>query len=513
MAVPAASPFLYPGSTTQDHSLGIISLKRDLQVAILLQAPNPSNPTDQITNTRFGSFPHSTLLNRPWGSQVVASKVETADSRRGRKRKRGKDGEKDDKDVIEAPAVTIAPAFEAASSGFAHVLSPTPELWTLSLPHRTQVVYTPDYSFILQRLRVRPGDTIIEAGAGSGSFTHAAARAVFNGVSSSPRAATGNGDFNHSTSRKGSRKVGNVCSFEYHEPRHQQLQAEIASHGLASVVTVTHRDVYDGGFTLDDGTSPNASAIFLDLPAPWTALKHLSREPSLPGLPSPLNPRRTVRICTFSPCIEQVEQSITTMRQLGWCDITMYEMQQRRIDVRRDLTSLQYEGLRGVNATAANVGEAVARLRELNEKSRHYHGESSDLTDVQASEKHGRFGKSRAANDRGAESRRSRLDRIKEEDKERKVWRDGRMMSRCEPEIKTHTSFLVFAILPRSWSEGDEERCRQKWAGKKAPGDKPTSQEGGKGKAAGDSKGKMNGDQGEEQSTADVVDASMTEAE
>ncbi|KAI2474645.1 tRNA methyltransferase complex GCD14 protein [Pyrenophora tritici-repentis] len=29
------------------------------------------------------------------------------------------------------------------------------------------VVYTPDYSYILQRLRVRPGDHIIEAGAGT----------------------------------------------------------------------------------------------------------------------------------------------------------------------------------------------------------------------------------------------------------------------------------------------------------------------------------------------------------
>ena len=51
----------------------------------------------------------------------------------------------------------------------------------MALPHRTQVVYTPDYSYILQRLKVRPGSRIIEAGAGSGSFTHASARAVFSG--------------------------------------------------------------------------------------------------------------------------------------------------------------------------------------------------------------------------------------------------------------------------------------------------------------------------------------------
>ena len=49
-----------------------------------------------------------------------------------------------------------------------HILQPTPESWTYSLDHRTQVVYTPDYSYVLQRMNVKPGDTLIEAGAGSG---------------------------------------------------------------------------------------------------------------------------------------------------------------------------------------------------------------------------------------------------------------------------------------------------------------------------------------------------------
>ncbi|RXG61073.1 hypothetical protein Avbf_18213, partial [Armadillidium vulgare] len=31
--------------------------------------------------------------------------------------------------------------------GYAYVLYPTPELWTLTLPHRTQILYTPDISF------------------------------------------------------------------------------------------------------------------------------------------------------------------------------------------------------------------------------------------------------------------------------------------------------------------------------------------------------------------------------
>ena len=37
-------------------------------------------------------------------------------------------------------------------------------------------------------------------------------------------------------------------------------------------------------------------------------------------------------------------------------------------------------------------------------------------------------------------------------------------MHRSEPELKTHTSYLVFAVLPRAWSEEDEEIARANWA-------------------------------------------------
>jgi tRNA (adenine57-N1/adenine58-N1)-methyltransferase len=490
MTPSTTSPFLSPGLSTLDKHLCIISLKRDLQVSTVLRTQSAANSTDEITNTRFGSFPHSTLLNLPWGSQVVASKVETSDSRRGRKRKR--DGKEEEKKFDDEEAV-IQPAFEAASSGFAHILSPTPELWTLSLPHRTQVVYTPDYSFILQRLKVRPGDTIIEAGAGSGSFTHAAARAVYSGVPSAENSAS-----NEDTPRKKQRRTGRVCSFEYHEPRHQTLQEEIKTHGLDDVVRVTHRDVYEDGFVLDGGESANADAVFLDLPAPWTALKHLARTSTLPGHPSPLNPNTTTRICTFSPCIEQVEQTITMMRELGWLEITMFEMQQKRLNVRRELTSLNYEGLRGVNATAASVEEAVGRLRELDEKFQVFHkSEAKNAKQVKALKKYANPEKGTTM-----ESKKSRLDRIKEEDKERKVWREGKLVHKTEPEVKTHTSFLVFAILPRVWSDDDEERMRKKWVVRKGNGEKA------KGEAK---KIKVSRSQPTVQNQTEQVDVLMTE--
>src|SRR5215469_3047702 len=232
------SPFLCPGIQTEDGNLALIALSRQSTIPALLRAANASNPTDEITNTRFGSFPHSTLLGGHWGYQVKASKIDARDKRRGRKRKRDEDETSaatpaEDEDGIETPA------FEAAASGFAHILPPTPEYWTASLPHRTQVVYTPDCSYILHRLRVRPGSTILEAGAGSGSFTHAAARAVFNGYPT-----------DHPPLKK--QKLGKVYSFEFHAQRVEKVHGEINQHGLDELIRVTHRDVYEDGFLIGD---------------------------------------------------------------------------------------------------------------------------------------------------------------------------------------------------------------------------------------------------------------------
>jgi len=50
------------------------------------------------------------------------------------------------------------------SKGWGYVLYPTPELWTLTLPHRTQIIYTPDISMILFQLDLKPGSVVIESG-------------------------------------------------------------------------------------------------------------------------------------------------------------------------------------------------------------------------------------------------------------------------------------------------------------------------------------------------------------
>lgn len=275
-----ASTFLHPGHVARADSLAVLHLRRDLLIAVTLEDQDlldEGYAEGKVTNTRFGSFPHSTLIGVPWGTQVRASAVDTGSrGRRGTKgtaQKGVKRKRPDDANVEGAEEPSTSKTAVTAATGFIHLLPPTPESWTSSLPHRTQVVYTPDYTYILDRLRVRPGSVIIEAGAGSGSFTHAAARAVFNGCP--PK--------RESRSRK-RRRFGQVWSYEFHAQRVDKLKAEVKAHGLHGVVRIAHRDVCQDGFVhtqeeqgLNEGghekpaiaVEPKAQAIFLDLPAPW----------------------------------------------------------------------------------------------------------------------------------------------------------------------------------------------------------------------------------------------------
>ena len=493
------SPFFDPGLKASPDSLALVHLRRDQLMPLILQSN--TDETDgyaegAVINTRFGSFPHSTLLDAAWGSQVRASKVDTGS--RGRNKKRKIEEVTSEQSESQGPPK----AAEQAGTGFVHILPPTPETWTISLPHRTQVVYNPDYSYILQRLQVRPGQTIIEAGGGSGSFTHAAARAVFNGYSSHP-------DSIGQPSKK-KRKFGRVCTYEYHEPRALDVQREIKDHALDDVVRVTHRDVYEGGFLLDTTDSkqesPCADAIFLDLPAPWMALKNLTRQAlsaktakivadsekaqsadslakdmdtALPRnsttpttFVSPLNPDSAIHLCTFSPCIEQVTATVAAMRRLGWTEIEMVEVMHKRIDVRRERIGLHEEGLRGVNASAASVDEAVGRLRDVEGKFKEWHEQTrrppqqangDSASETGANKKSGQDSSTNPLDSTEHESRQARLDRIKRELGHRKIFKEGRLVHRTEGEIKTHTSYLTFAVLPREWSDEQEEACRRKW--------------------------------------------------
>lgn len=462
-----ASPFLFSDPIAAEGSLAILHLRRDLLTPTVLSREDPQNlgyKEGKVTNTRYGSFPHSTLISKPWGSQIIASKVDTGSRGRKPKGAKGAQSLKRKADEIETSDASGTPKpFDeiATTSGFIHLLRPTPESWTASLPHRTQVVYTADYSYILHRLRVRPGSSLIEAGAGSGSFSHAAARAVFNGYPSD----------NHDSKR---RRLGQVSSFEFHETRVGKVREEIKEHGLEGIIRVNHRDVYNGGFLLEDGESPKASAVFLDLPAPWLALKHLVRDPP-DGSESPLDPTSPVHICTFSPCLEQVQQTISALRRHSWLSISMVEVMHRNIEVRREIHGAENDGgIRGSIPGPRNVEEALSKLRAEEQtkalrdllRESQLASETDSINQVTA-----RVNKRIDSLDISAAQTKSptpasNIIPVQPDQPKTPLlptFKQGKVIHRSEPDLKTHTSYLVFATLPCAWSDEDERRCREMW--------------------------------------------------
>lgn len=199
------------------------------------------------------------------------------------------------------------------SKGWAYVLQPNPELWTQTLPHRTQIIYTPDISMILHQLEIRPGSVVIESGTGSGSLSHYFLRAV--------------------------KPHGHLHTFDFHEARANQARDEFQHHGLGDFVTVYHRDVCQNGF--GEELNGKADAVFLDLPAPQQAVEHAVKALKSSGklenfymLVKCLKLFYFVfltggRFCSFSPCIEQSQRCCIALQEQGFTEIQSYEVLQQ----------------------------------------------------------------------------------------------------------------------------------------------------------------------------------------
>ncbi|KAI9302600.1 tRNA methyltransferase complex GCD14 subunit-domain-containing protein [Cunninghamella echinulata] len=223
----------------EDGDLVIFYINRDNLSPVWIKSGKESH-------NRFGIFKHDDLIGKEFGSRVISSNYK----------------------------------------GFIYVLHPTPELWTLVVPHRTQILYLPDISFITTYLDMKPGSQVIECGTGSGSFSHSIARTIA--------------------------PTGKLFTFEYHKMRAEVATEEFRSHGLENLITLEHRDVCKDGFGMKD----TVNAVFLDLPAPWEAIASAKEA---------FKQHRTGKICTFSPCIEQVARSVIALNENGFVDITMFE--------------------------------------------------------------------------------------------------------------------------------------------------------------------------------------------
>lgn len=206
------------------------------------------------TQTRYGVIRHSSdLIGQRYGSKVTCSK-----------------------------------------GGWVYVLHPTPELWTVSLPHRTQILYTTDIATITMMLELKPGSVVCESGTGSGSLSHAILRTIA--------------------------PSGHLHTVEFHQQRAEKVQEEFQEHRVERLVTVRNQDVCKEGF----GVTGVADAVFLDIPSPWEAVGHAKAAMK----------KRGGRLCSFSPCIEQVQRTCEALADRGFQEISTLEVLLRVHDVR-----------------------------------------------------------------------------------------------------------------------------------------------------------------------------------
>lgn len=231
-----------------------------------------------IFNNRNGHFHHSDFIGKPFGTKIRSRNL------------RG--------------------------FGFCYLLKPTPELWTRSLNHRTQVVHELDQSQILFQLYIQPNDIVVESGTGSGAMSHAILRTIA--------------------------PAGHLHTYEFNRHRCETAANEFRLHGLGHLVTVHHKDVCRGiieettdgdndtgdkqhsvdrpGFDLQ---GQSVDAVFLDLPEPWLAVPHAA-----------YILRPDARIGTYSPCVEQTQRTVHALEAAGFHSIkTMeYRLQEHYVD-------------------------------------------------------------------------------------------------------------------------------------------------------------------------------------
>ena len=135
----------------------------------------------------------------------------------------------------------------------------------------------------------------MESGTGSGSLSHAFARTIA--------------------------PSGHLHTFDFHQERADKARKEFEEHGLDKNVTVRHRDVCANGFELENV----ADAVFLDLPHPWEVVNHAKDALS----------ERGGRLCSFSPCIEQVQRTCLVLKEAGFTELSTLECLNRELQVRK----------------------------------------------------------------------------------------------------------------------------------------------------------------------------------
>jgi len=158
------------------------------------------------------------------------------------------------------------------------------------LKRRAQIILPKDIGQILVNCSIAPGQTVLEAGIGSGSLTIALASAVAPG--------------------------GKVISYDTRQDFIDHASKNLKTAGLLDMVETHVQDV------TQKIHHTNLDAIILDIPNPWDAVIHSWKALRVGGY-----------LCTYSPLISQVENTVRAMEQQPFISIVTMETIQREMIV------------------------------------------------------------------------------------------------------------------------------------------------------------------------------------
>ena len=177
---------------------------------------------------------------------------------------------------------------------FISILSFVPNIWERCINKMTQILFNPDISLIMILLNLSQSSIIYESGTGSGCLS----------VNMSSMLSKGK---------------GHLYTFEFNKERADKLKNLFKLLNLDKKITVTHRDVIQDGFQLEDKELENIShkkcgSMFIDLPSPWMVIKHAKKVLASGAY-----------FVSFSPCIEQINQTMKEMKDNNFIELRMFE--------------------------------------------------------------------------------------------------------------------------------------------------------------------------------------------
>ncbi|BFI75258.1 tRNA (adenine-N1)-methyltransferase [Sulfurisphaera ohwakuensis] len=175
----------------------------------------------------------------------------------------------------------------------AYILKPTLIDIYNGLRRPSQVLYPKDIAYMIYSSGIKPGDTVIEAGTGSGFLTISLAHYL--------------GD------------NGKVITYDIRQDMQEIAKKNVEFLGFSNRVIFKLKDVREG---FDE---TNVDAIFLDMPDPWNVVKFAYHA---------LKPSGSIVI--FVPTVNQIEKTGIALKNNGFIDIHAEELILREYQIKEN---------------------------------------------------------------------------------------------------------------------------------------------------------------------------------